>query len=117
MAGHFEASTSEAWFLHRGFSFSGKLFLPRQVECLCTNVERTGAGVVWHLQISDTGATLSLPDVLCDIPGDAVNTLVGCLVITIFLAATTTTIIGVLKCQQVYVSRWLSQVCRLRQRQ
>ena len=63
------------------------------------------------------GATLSLPDVLRDIPGDTVNALVGSLVITILLAVTTTTIIGVLECQQVYVSRWLSQVSRLRQRQ
>ena len=90
--------------------------MPRQVECLCITVERRGAGVVWRLQVSDTGATLSPPDVLRDIPGDTVNALVGCLVITIFLAATTTTVVGVLECQQVYVSRWLSQVSRLRQR-
>ena len=81
------------------------------------NVARTGAGVVWRLQVSDTGATLSLPDVLRDIPGERVNAFVGCLVITIFLAGTTTTVVGVLQCQQVYVSRWLSQVSRLRQHQ
>ena len=58
------------------------------------------------------------PDVLGDVPEETVKALVDCLVITIFLAVTTTTIIGVLhKRQLVYVSRWLSQLSTLHQRQ
>ena len=46
-----------------------QVFMPRQVECLCIDVEWTGAGVVWHLQVFDTGAILSIPDALRDITG------------------------------------------------
>ena len=50
-----------------GFFILRQVPTPHHVESLCINVERTGTCVVWPLQTSLTGATLSLPNVLRDI--------------------------------------------------
>ena len=57
----------------RWYDTTATSFLTRFFIRLYINVDRIGAGVVWHSQVSGTGATLSLPDVLRDIPGETVK--------------------------------------------
>ena len=53
-----------------GLQLYGRAFeASTSVECPCINVEWTGAGVVWHMLVSDTGTILSIPDALRDITG------------------------------------------------